>query len=107
MSEIVLQAAWLAVPLLVGTGLYCVVVTRNLLRMLMGLELITKGITLLLVLAGHHTGHLASMQALLITLIVVEVVVIAVAAGLVINLYRHHGTLDVRSIRATDDWETP
>jgi len=80
-------------------GLYCMLATFNLIRALVGLELIVKAVTLLLVLAGYINGHTALTQALVITLIVVEVVLIAVAVGVVIAIYAHNNSLDARQIR--------
>ena len=81
------------------TGLYCVLVTRNLIRVLIGLELLTKAVTLLLVVAGYVTGQIALCQAMVITLIVIEVVVIAIAAGIVLSIHRHTDSIDARNIR--------
>ena len=64
-------------------GLYCILVTRNLMRVIIGLELLTKAVTLLIIVAGYVTGHIALAQSLVITLIIIEVVVIAVAAGVI------------------------
>lgn len=79
-------------------GLYCLLVSRNLIRILIGMELLTKAVTLLLVLAGAVTSRMALAQALVITLIVVEVVAITVAAGIVIGAYRQNGSLDVKRL---------
>ena len=38
------------------------------------------------------------MQSVVVTLIVVEVVIVAIALALVINLYRQTGSLDVRKL---------
>lgn len=77
-------------------GLYTLIASRNLIRILIGMELLTKSVTLLLVLAGAVTGHMAQMQSLIITLIVVEVVAITVAAGIVIGAFRKNGSIDAR-----------
>ena len=87
------------VPLLFIIGFYCVVVTHNLIRALIGLEILTKAVTLLLVFVGYITNNIAFAQPLIITLIVIEVVVIAVAAGVIVNIFRHNKSLDVRSLR--------
>lgn len=85
--------------LLAVTALYCILVSRNLIRILIGLELLTKAVTLLIALAGYLTGNMALAQSLIVTLIVVEVVVIAVAAGIIVGAHRHNQTLDVRALR--------
>lgn len=85
--------------LLTVTALYCILFSRNLIRILIGLELLIKAVTLLIALAGYITGHMALAQTMIITLIVIEVVVIAVAAGIVIGAQRHNQSLDVRTLR--------
>lgn len=80
-------------------GLYCMLASYNLIRVLIGLELVIKAVTLLLILAGYINGHTALSQALVITLIVAEVVLIAVAVGVVLGIYKHNDSLDVRGIR--------
>jgi len=81
-------------------GLYCILVTRNLMRVLIGLELLTKAVTLLLIVAGYITGRGALAQAIVITLIEIEVVVIAVMAGVILSIYRHTGSLDAENIKS-------
>jgi len=80
-------------------GLYCILVTRNLMRVLIGLEILTKAVTLLLIVVGYATGHIALAQALVITLIIIEVVVIAITAGVVLSVFRHTDSLDTRNLR--------
>lgn len=77
-------------------GLYCITASRNLLRILLGIEMMAKGVTLLLVLAGAVTGRVALVEALVVTVIVLEVVAVAVAAGIIVGVYRHHGAARVR-----------
>ena len=85
-------------PLLFITGFYCVIVTRNLVRALIGLEILSKGVTLLLVTVGYLTGRTAFAQACVITLIVLEAVVLAVAAGIIVNAFQHTDSLDARDL---------
>lgn len=85
-----------AAGVLFVAGLYCITASRNLLRILLGTEMMTKGVTLLLVLAGAVTGRVALVEALVVTVIVLEVVAVAVAAGIIVGVYRHHGAARVR-----------
>ena len=80
-------------------GIYCILVTFNLIRAIIGLELLTKSVTLFLILAGYVTGQTGLAQALAITLIVIEVVVIAVAVGVVLCVFRHNRTIDAQLLR--------
>ena len=79
-------------------GLYCILASRNLIRILIGIELLTKSVTLLLVTAGAVTGRVALAQSLVITLIVIEVVAITVAAGIVLGAHRQNGSTDVKRL---------
>jgi multisubunit Na+/H+ antiporter MnhC subunit len=85
---------------LFAAGLYCILVTRNLMRVLIGLELLTKAVTLLLIVAGYAVGKTALAQTIVITLIMIEVVVIAVMAGVILSIYRHTGSLDASSVKS-------
>ena len=94
------KLSFVFIPLLFIIGFYCIVITHNLIRTLIGLELITKAVTLLLVVIGFATDHMVIMQSYIITLIIIEVVVIAVAAGIVVNVAKKTGSLDARNLRA-------
>jgi len=80
-------------------GLYGVLATINLVRAIIGLEIMTKAVTLLLILVGYVTGHTGLAQALAITLIVIEVVVIAVAVGVILCVFERNKTIDARLLR--------
>ena len=92
-------------PLCIGslalfvTGIYCILATFNLIRVLIGLELLMKAVTLFIITVGNETGNIVLAQSLVITLIVIEVVVITVAMGIVFGLRRHNGSLDTRHLR--------
>lgn len=93
-----LVTCFTVVILLYIIGLYFLVTTRNLIRILIALEVLTKGVTLILIVVGKMTGQIATAQSMVITLIIIEVVVLAVAAGIIISLVRHTGSLDIRKI---------
>jgi NADH-quinone oxidoreductase subunit K len=79
-------------------GAYCILVSHNLIRILIGVELFTKAVTLLIIVAGYMSGRQALAQSITITLIVVEVVVIAIAAGIVIGAHDETDALDARNL---------
>jgi len=88
-----------AIVLVATAGLYYLLVTTNLIRAVIGLELVTKAVTVGLVLAGRLTGNTGLTQTLVITLIVVEVVVMVVAVGLILLGHKHTNGVDVRQLR--------
>lgn len=75
-------------------GFYSLLATRNLIRVLISLELLTKGVMLLLILAGHVVHRTALAQAMAITLINIEVAVAVVAVGIILCVFRQHKTVD-------------
>ncbi|MDD5166271.1 MAG: NADH-quinone oxidoreductase subunit K [Candidatus Omnitrophica bacterium] len=80
-------------------GIYCVLATFNLIRALIGLEILIKAVTLLLIVVGYVTAHEALAQSLVITLIVIEAVVITISVGVVVGIHSYNKSLDVRKIR--------
>ncbi|HNW97961.1 MAG TPA: NADH-quinone oxidoreductase subunit K [Bacteroidales bacterium] len=93
-----LTIIFLTVVLLYIIGFYYLITTRNLIRILIALEVLTKGVTLTLIYVGKVTGQMATAQSMVITLIIIEVVILAVAAGIIINIFNHTDSLDVRKI---------
>lgn len=96
------QLFWLfltAFVLLLVEGFYCLLVTFNLFRVLIGLEILIKAVTLLVIVAGCLSGHLALAQSIAITIIVIEVVVVVVAAGIVLGFFREYDSLSVKNTR--------
>lgn len=87
------------IVLLFACGVYCIIVTRNMIRAIIGLELLIKAVTLLLIVVGYITGRTAIVQSLVITIIVIEVVVAATAAGIALWVFRRTDSLDVRNLK--------
>ncbi len=106
---------YLIVVLLVGLGLYCLLTKRNLIKMIIGLSIITDGAHLLLISLGYRAEGIAPIipqrmmeefaviaeigvdplpQALVLTSIVINVCILALAITLIILNFRHKGTLD-------------
>ncbi|MCL2334536.1 MAG: NADH-quinone oxidoreductase subunit K [Endomicrobia bacterium] len=93
----------IAAPLLFVIGIYAVITTKNIIAMIIGLEIMTKGVTILLAAAGYFNGRPHLAEPLIITMIVVEVVVLTVSAGYIINITKKHNSLDVAHIKNLKD----
>lgn len=98
MSQI-LGIILVVVILLLIVGFYSLIVTRNLIRVLISLEILMKAVTLIIIAAGYVTGQTSLTQALIISIIIIEVVVIAVAASIVVGIFHKNGTLDSLKIK--------
>ena len=85
--------------LLMVDGLWCMLATYNLLRMLIGLEVLMKSVTFILIVAGFLSGRMALAQAMVITVIVIEVVIVVAAAGIILGLFRKSDSLNIRGTR--------
>jgi multisubunit Na+/H+ antiporter MnhC subunit len=85
--------------LLFAIGVYWMIGTYNIVRVLIAIELLIKAATLLIILAGFVSGHTALAQALVITTIVIEVVVMTIAMGIVLGIHRHTHSLDSKRLR--------
>jgi len=79
-------------------GLYGLLTSRNMIRLLIGLEIMAKSVVLSFITAGYARGETFLSQSLVITFIVIEVSLVAVALALVINTYRNTESLDIRNL---------
>ncbi len=86
---------WYLIALLVFTGFYCMLASRSIVRQLIGLEIISKGAMLTVISAGALTNNLVFAQALIITMIVIEVVVVAAGLALLVKNFRINGSTDI------------
>lgn len=82
------------VVLLLAIGFYSMIVTRNLMRLLVSVEILLKAVTLLFIGVGYITGNMAEAQAYVVTIIIIEVVFLVIATGIVLGAYRANGTLE-------------
>ncbi len=79
-------------------GLYCLLTMRNLIKLFIGVEVIGKAVTLAVIATGSTKNSILTAQALAVTFIVVEVCVVPTALAIIINIYRHTKSLDVRKL---------
>lgn len=112
--------------LLFIVGIYCLLYRRNLIKMVIGLELLTDGVHLFLISVGYNlkmvpnpiapilTGELLEKglfaefasravdpipQVLVLTSIVIDISIVALSLSLVIYIYSEYGTLNPFKIR--------
>ncbi len=83
---------------LVAIGIYGLLIIRNLIKIVVALQIFAKGTILVMVAAGAMSGQPAIGQSLAITVIVADTVVTVMALALAIQVRRWCGTLDTRVI---------
>jgi NADH:ubiquinone oxidoreductase subunit K len=86
---------FVAVIGLLGVGLYGLLAMRNLIRLIIALQILVKGAVLALVVAGKATGQTNLGQSLAATVIMADTVVAVIGLALAVQVKRQIGTLDV------------
>ena len=84
--------------ILFAVGIYALVARANLIKMVIGLELMGSSVSLVFITGGYIAGDVGVSQAVVFTLITIEAVVAAVALALVILARHTWNTLDIVSI---------
>ena len=77
-------------------GLFLLLVSHNLLRIVLAVEVLAKGVTLILLAAGVHRGAVPMAQSLIVTFIVVETILAAILLAIIVVCQRTNQSLDVR-----------
>jgi len=83
---------------LVGISLYGLMISRNLIRAVVCLQIAVKGAMLALILAGRLAGQPVVGQSLAITVCVADTVIAVVALALSVQVRKLFGTLDIQAL---------
>ncbi|MCX8204159.1 MAG: NADH-quinone oxidoreductase subunit K [Candidatus Nezhaarchaeota archaeon] len=86
---------------LFAIGTYCLVVKRNVVKLVIGLEIVTSAMHLNFIALGYSSPVAINplTQVVVVVSIVLGACVATVALMYVINVYRHYGSLDVRKLK--------
>ncbi len=81
-------------------GIYGVASKRNMLKTILSIEVITVSINLNFLALGSRAGIADSLaQSIAVVSIAIGACVAAVALSIMINVFRHYGTLDLKKLR--------
>jgi NADH-quinone oxidoreductase subunit K len=83
---------------LIGVGLYGLLITRNLIKVVVALQILVKGALVALVAAGDASDQVNLGQSLALTVIVADTVVAVVGLAMAVQVKRLMGTLDVKEL---------
>jgi NADH:ubiquinone oxidoreductase subunit K len=86
------------VACLLGVGLYGLLITRNLIKIVVVQQLLVKSVVLAFVVAGKVSGHPGIGESVDATIIVADTVVAVVALALAVQVRIRFGTLDIPKI---------
>jgi len=76
-------------------GLFCLLTRRNVIKQVFGLKIMLQGVTLSLLHAGHVCEDVRFAETMVISALVVETIVIAIALALIVNIFRHYPSGDI------------
>ena len=76
-------------------GLFCLLARRNVIKQVIGLKIMLQGVTLGLIHAGQLVDDMRLAEAMVISALIVETVVIALALALIVNVYRYYPSGDI------------
>jgi len=83
---------------LLGVGFYGLLITRNLIKIVLMLQILIKAVVLALVFAGKVSGNLGLGQSTAATVLVADTIVAVVGLALAVQVRHRFGTLDVTQI---------
>lgn len=93
-----LQLSLIGIVLLLGVGLYALLISRNLIKVIIALQIMTKSAILALVVAGEAVGRVNLSQSIALTVIVVDTIVAVLALALVVQIKRRTGQMDAAEL---------
>lgn len=83
---------------LLGIGMYSILITRNMIRIVVGLQLMAKGAMLALILVGQMKGQPSIGQSMALTVIVADTIIAVIGLALAVQIKRRIGTLDLNDL---------
>ena len=96
------MVVYTACLVLIVIGLYCIVVKRNMIRLLIALEIMMNAVNLnFIAFSNYITTGFNDPFAHVFTIITIGIggCIIALGLAIVLHAYRHYNTLDVRELR--------
>lgn len=93
-----LQASFITIVFLLGIGLYGLLVSRHLIKVIIALQIVVKSTLLALIVAGDAVGRVNLAQSIAMTVIVVDTIAAVLALALVVQIKRHTGSLDAADL---------
>jgi NADH:ubiquinone oxidoreductase subunit K len=83
---------------LFGLGLYALLTIRNLVRLILALQVMVKSIIILIILAGNIQDQMGTAQSMALTFIIADTIVAVLGMALAVQVKRITGSLDTKEI---------
>ena len=91
-----LGAEWLTVVnlglslALILAGLICLLTRKRVIKQVIGLNVMLQGALVALIDAGRVNEDMQMAQSMVISALVAEVIIVAIALALIVNVFRYH-----------------
>ncbi|MBN1122200.1 MAG: NADH-quinone oxidoreductase subunit K [Anaerolineae bacterium] len=89
---------WAGVFCLLGIGLYGLLAVRNLIKVIVALQILVKMAMLSLVAASYSVDKLALGQSLAVMVMVADTIVAVIGLALAVQVQQRLGTLDISEL---------
>ena len=83
---------------LIGIGFYSLLVSRNLIKAIIALQVMIKGGALAIILAGNVTNRLDLAQSMALTVIVADTIVATLGIALALQAKQLFGDVDIKTL---------
>jgi NADH-quinone oxidoreductase subunit K len=83
---------------LLMVGLYGLLISRNMIKVVVALQLLVKGAMLALVLAGSMTDQVNLGQSMALAVIVADTIVAVIGLALAVQVRQRTGSLDIKDL---------
>ena len=95
-----LSLSIIAALILVGIALYALMTLRNLLKIIVALQIASKGVIIALIAAGLASDRINLAQSLAVVFILADTSVAVIGLALAVQIHRVYGTLDLTELAA-------
>lgn len=89
----------LAALALFTIGWICLLTKRIAIKQVIAIKIMLQGVMLIVILAGKQQNNLALAQSMVVSALIVETVVIALALAMIVNVFRRYPDGDVDLMR--------
>jgi len=86
---------WFFISILFFTGAYCMIVSRNIIKLLIGFEIISKSSLIAIITAAQATNNINLAQNIIMVMILIEVIVVGSGLALIVKYYRLNQSVDI------------
>lgn len=88
----------ITILVLIGIGLYTLLTTLNLFKIIIALQILVKGALIALVYAGRMNNEVMLGQSMALTILVADTIVAVIGLSLAVQVKKHLNTLDLTKL---------